>query len=196
MRGAGHDVGGARRLSRLLPPLLLWCLSASVACAATPDLLIDQFGKPVPPGRLQGHVLLVYFGYTNCPDLCPTALTTMTSVMNLLGPEGADVLPTFVTVDPARDTVTVLRRYATHFHPRLIALTGTAAAIADAARSFNVQYQAQPADAHGYYAVDHSVLLYLADRQGRVVQSFHPRQSAQEIAAAVRARLTAESRAR
>lgn len=196
MRGTGRDTCGACRLSRMLLPALLAYLSASAAWAATPDLLIDQFGRPAPPGRLQGHVLLVYFGYTHCPDLCPAALTTMTSVMNLLGPEGADVLPIFVTVDPARDTVALLRRYATHFHPRLVALTGTAAAIADAARSFNVQFQAQPAAAHGYYAVDHSVLLYLADRHGRVLQSFHPRQSAQEIAAAVRARLAADSRVR
>jgi protein SCO1/2 len=183
------------------PPLALLAslfVGAAAAAAAPPqpvagtsDLLIDQLGRPLPPSQLAGHVLLVYFGYTSCPDLCPAALTTMTAVMDRLGPAGVDVLPLFITVDPARDSVAVLHRYVSHFHPRLIALTGSPAAIADAARSFNVQFRAQPADAHGGYAVDHSVLLYLADRTGRVVQTFHPQQSAAEIAAGIRARLAA-----
>lgn len=166
-------------------------MASAAAPAAATGLLVDQTGAPVPPARLANRVLLVYFGYTHCPDLCPAALTLMSAALRELGPAGDAVLPVFVTVDPARDTVAVLRGYARHFHPRLLALTGPPAAIADAARSFNVQFKPARPDAHGAYAVDHSVLIYLADRDGSVVRGFHPNQGAQELVAAIRALVTA-----
>lgn len=182
-------------LCALLASLLFCVAHAEVrpiaARGAGADLLVNQFGAAVPASSLSGRFLLVYFGYTSCPDLCPAALTRMTSVLDLLGKDGQALLPLFVTVDPARDTVAVLRQYVSHFHPRLLALTGSTAAVADAAASFNAQFRLGAPDSSGRYAVDHSVLLYLADRQGKVVQLFHPQQSVAEIAAAIRPRLVA-----
>jgi protein SCO1/2 len=178
-----------RDLSMRRALILLSLLVALPVVAQPRELLVDQYGHPVPAQALTGKFLLVYFGYTSCPDLCPAALATMTTVLERLGPAGDRIQPLFVTVDPAHDTVAVLRRYASHFHPRLWALTGSPQAIAAAARSFEVQYREGPNDASGRRVVDHSVFLYLADPQGRVVQQFHPRQSAAEIVAAVRPRL-------
>lgn len=190
-RRYGASLGGAL-LSLLLAATTAATSSAAPAGARPPpDLLVDQHGAPVPPARLANRILLVYFGYTNCPDLCPAALSVMSAALRELGAAGDAVQPVFVTVDPARDTIAVLRGYARHFHPRLLALTGSNAAIADAAKSFNVQFKPVRAAARGDYAVDHSVLIYLADRDGSVVRGFHPSQTAQDIAAAIRPLLAA-----
>ena len=163
-------------------------LVASLAANATSDSrLIDQFGHRVSAQELSGHWLLVYFGYTACPDICPTALTTMPAVVNRLDADGVIVTPLFVSVDPDRDSPVRLREFAAHFHPRLRALTGDRAAIADAAQTFGVPWKA------GSGGIDHGVMIYLAAPDGRMVKTFHSSQSVAEILAGVRSAMTKAS---
>lgn len=163
-------------------------LVASLAAnAASDSRLIDQHGHRVGAQELGGHWLLVYFGYTACPDICPTALTTMTAVVNRLDADGVVVTPLFVSVDPDRDSPARLREFAAHFHPRLRALTGDRAAIADAAQTFGVPWKAERG------GIDHGVMIYLAAPDGRVLKTFHSSQSVAEILAGIRAALAKAS---
>jgi protein SCO1/2 len=107
-------------------------------------VLIDQYGHPMPASKLSGHYLLVYFGYTSCPDICRAALATISRTLDLIGPQSENVLPLFVTVDPARDTVAVMRGYVAHFNRRLIGLTGSPGAIAAARKAFDVTAKQRP----------------------------------------------------
>jgi protein SCO1/2 len=159
---------------------------AALADGESESLLVDQLGHEVPAASLRGHFLLVYFGYTSCPDVCPTALTTMSRTLDLLGSDGRDVLPLFVTVDPQRDTVDVVRAYVEHFHPRLIGLAGSPAAVAAAQRAFQVSAQRESSDAPRNYLVDHSLFIYLAGPDGKVLKVFHAGQPAAGIAVEVR----------
>jgi protein SCO1/2 len=167
--------------------LLLLALLAAPAALAGDARLLDQYGHRVAMAELDGHWLLVYFGYASCPDLCPAALTTMSAALARLGPAGAALTPIFVSLDPARDSPQRLRAYAAHFSPRLVALTGEPAALADAARAFGVPWQPRAGGA-GY---DHGVLIYLVAPGGRVVEAFHPEQPVEALAGRVRARLAA-----
>ena len=163
---------------------------AAFAGSDTTGNLIDQYGHEVPASRLNGHYLLVYFGYTSCPDICPTTLATLTRTLDLLGPQGGNVLPLFVTVDPARDSVAVIRSYVAHFDPRLIGLTGSPAAIAAARKAFDVIARPGPPDEHGNYAFDHSLFIYFAGPDGKLLRTFHASQSAASIASEMRELLT------
>jgi protein SCO1/2 len=171
-----HMMACARHLA------VAFILLGSLVVSAAPDSrLIDQYGHRVGSQELSGHWLLVYFGYTACPDICPTALTTMTAVVNRLDSDGVPVTPLFVSVDPERDSPARLREFAAHFHPRLRALTGDRAALADAARSFGVPWK----DSGG--GIDHGVMIYLAAPDGRVLRTFHSSQSVAEILVGIRA---------
>jgi len=132
-------------------------------------VLIDQYGHPMPASKLSGHYLLVYFGYTSCPDICPTALATISRTLDLIGPQSENVLPLFVTVDPARDTVAVMRGYVAHFNRRLIGLTGSPGAIAAARKAFDVTAKRRHPDENGSYAFDHSLFIYFAGPDGKVL---------------------------
>jgi protein SCO1 len=154
-------------------------------------ILIDQYGQPMPASKLSGHYLLVYFGYTSCPDICPTALTTMSQTLDLIGPQREGVLPLFVTVDPARDTVAVMRAYVSHFNRRLIGLTGSPGAIAAARKAFDVNARQGRPDENGHYAFEHSLFIFFAGPDGKVLQTFHANQSAATIANDVRKLLPA-----
>jgi protein SCO1/2 len=164
----------------------LWAAgqSASIASGAdrTGGVLINQYGEQMPASKLRGQYLLVYFGYTSCPDICPTALATMSRALDLLGPQRERVLPLFVTVDPGRDTVEVIRSYVAHFDRRLVGLTGSTEAIAAAREAFDVAAQSGPRDPNGNYVVDHSLFIYFAGPDGKVLQTFHSGQSAASIA--------------
>ena len=149
-------------------------------------VLIDQYGHPMPASKLSGHYLLVYFGYTSCPDICPTALATISRTLDLIGPQSENVLPLFVTVDPARDTVAVMRGYVAHFDRRLIGLTGSPGAIAAARKAFDVTAKQRHPDENGNYAFDHSLFIYFAGPDGKVLRTFHASQPAASIASDVR----------
>jgi protein SCO1/2 len=132
--------------------------------------LVDQYGKPADQSRLNGKWTAVFFGYTFCPDVCPTTLTNLGEVTHDLGPKAERFQVIFVTVDPARDTPAQLKRYLSSpsFPPHVIGLTGTDAQIAGIARAYHVYYQ--KAGAGGDYTMDHSAIIYLMDPRGRFVK--------------------------
>jgi protein SCO1/2 len=129
--------------------------------------LTDHRGKPRTLADFRGRVVMVFFGFTHCPDVCPTALVEMAQVVKALGRDGDRVQPLFVTVDPERDTQQVLSQYVPSFHPGFLGLYGDAAATARAAREFKVYYQKQPVK-DGGYSVDHTAGIYILDGQGRL----------------------------
>jgi len=146
--------------------------------------LVDQNGMPRRAEDFRGKLMLIYFGYTYCPDVCPTELQTMSEAIDRLGPRGDDVQPIFITVDPARDTPEQLKSYAENFHRRLLALTGSAAQIAEVARGYKVFYQPVK-QAEGDYLMDHSSIVYLMDRDGRYLAHFGGNVTAEQMAAAI-----------
>ncbi len=134
--------------------------------------LITQDGTPVTQDSWPGQFLLVYFGFTYCPDVCPTALVNMAMVLDLLEDDAARVQPLFFTVDPERDTPEALEVYVSAFHPRLVGLTGSADAVAQAAAAYQVRYGKVEDPQFTDYLVDHSSVIYLMDPGGRYVTHF------------------------
>ena len=134
-----------------------------------PFTLTDQTGKTVTDADYKGKYLLIYFGYTYCPDVCPTELGTMARAIDLLGVQGEKVQPLFISVDPERDTVAHLKDYVALFHPRLVGLTGTPEQVRAAAKAYRVYYGKAPAKdgKPDEYLMDHSSFLYLMGPDGR-----------------------------
>lgn len=154
-----------------------------------PFSLVDQAGAPVTERDFAGQWLLLYFGYTYCPDICPTELGTIAAAMDALGPLGDRVTPVFITIDPERDTPQAMAQYVERFHPRLRGLSGTSEQVAEAARRFRVYYaKVQPRDA-GQYLMDHSSFVYLVGPDAKVRALFRPEAGPEAIAATVRAQL-------
>lgn len=129
--------------------------------------LTDHNGKARTLEDFRGKVVTVFFGFTHCPDVCPTTLAEMSTVMRELGPDEQKVQVLFVTVDPERDTPQVLRQYVPSFHPRFLGLYGDADALARTARQFKIVYQKQALPGGGY-SVDHSAGTYIFDTEGRL----------------------------
>jgi protein SCO1 len=129
--------------------------------------LTDHNGQPRTLAEFRGKVVTVFFGYTHCPDACPTALYDLAQVVKQLGRDGDRVQVLFVTVDPERDTQQVLAQYVPAFHPDFLGLYGDAAATVRAAREFKVFFQKQPVR-DGGYSVDHSSGTFILDREGRL----------------------------
>jgi protein SCO1/2 len=150
--------------------------------------LVDQNGTTRRDADFRGKLMLVYFGYTYCPDVCPTELQTMSDAVDLLGDQADAVQPIFVTVDPERDTAEQLRLYAESFHPRLVALTGTAEQVAAAARAYKVYFAKRPQQG-GDYLMDHSSFVFLMGRDGRYLMHFGPGTTPEQMAAAIGKRL-------
>lgn len=134
--------------------------------------LTDTDGKPFTNELLKGKYSLVFFGFTRCPAICPTALSGITQALNLLGADAAKVTPVFVTVDPERDTPEVMKEYATHFHPSLVALTGTPEQVTQAEQAYKVYASKQPLEGSEDYTMDHSGYIYLMDKNGRYAAHF------------------------
>ena len=134
--------------------------------------LIDQSGNPVGRDDFRGRFALVVFGYTGCPDVCPTALTHVTSVMEKLGDRAKYVKPVFVTFDPARDTAEVLGEYVSHFDERTIALTGSPEKVRQVQHAFGVLAIPGPKEEDGTYFIAHSAAKYLISPDGEHLQSF------------------------
>jgi protein SCO1 len=144
--------------------------------------LTDQFGKPRTDRDFRGKLMLVYFGFTHCPDVCPLSLQKMTEALDALGDKAKDVVPIFITVDPARDTVAAMRDYASHFHPSLVALTGDKPATDAAARAYRVYAAVDDAGGGADYNVGHSSIVYLMGRDGSYVTHFGEDASAADMA--------------
>ncbi len=170
--------------------------SQGTALVGGPFELVDQDGEPRSAADFRGRYMLVYFGYTYCPDICPTSLLSMTQALDLLAetdPEAArKVAPVFITVDPERDTVETMAAYASSFHEDLVALTGTAEQIAGAAKAYRVFY-AKYDDAGGDYLMDHTSLIYLMGPDGAYLSHFGHTAQAEEIAAGLRRYLGAQA---
>ena len=147
-----------------------------------PFRLVDQEGKTVTDADLKGKWSLIYFGYTHCPDACPTALNDISIALDELGPKRAEVRPVFITVDPERDTPEVLKSYVTSFDAPILALTGTPEAVAQAAKDYRVYYAKHP-EPGGDYSMDHSSVIYVMDPEGRFTATFTPESSPEDIAA-------------
>ncbi|HEX7370054.1 MAG TPA: SCO family protein [Rhodanobacteraceae bacterium] len=163
----------------LLPAL---CMLLLAACASQPKWQLDNvaghlpdlkfhltndLGKPVTAANYRGKVVLLYFGYTHCPDVCPLTLVHLHTVLQKLGKQADDVQVLFVTVDPARDTVPVLHQYVTAFDPRIVGLTGSQDELAELTKRYRAFYQREtPKNTSGDYEVTHSSAIYIFGRQG------------------------------
>jgi protein SCO1/2 len=147
--------------------------------------LIDQTGKPRSLADFRGKVVMLFFGYTHCPDQCPTTMAEMAGVRGKLGENGRRVQGLFVTVDPARDTPQVLAQYVSAFDPTFLGLYGDESTTSALAREFKFYYSAQKADAHGNYSVDHGSSIYVFDPTGRLRLLMSPGTSIDEMAADV-----------
>jgi protein SCO1/2 len=150
-----------------------------------PFRLVDQSGNAVTQEDLKGKPSLIFFGFTHCPDICPTALFDMSQVYKALGRDGDRVAAFFVTVDPERDTPDVLKEYLSSFDPRLRGLTGDPASVAAMEKAYRVYSKKVPLEAGGY-TMDHTALVYLMDKQGRFVAPFNLKRKPDESAAELR----------
>jgi cytochrome oxidase Cu insertion factor (SCO1/SenC/PrrC family) len=160
-----------------------------------PFELIDHTGHIRTDRDFRGRLMLVYFGFTFCPDVCPTDLQAIGLALDRLGKDGDSVQPLFVTVDPERDTPEHLAEYVPMFHPRLIGLTGSAEAIRKAADAYKVYYAKIPATQNASeYTVDHTAFIYLMDREGNYLGFFPPGTSAERMVEIIRPRLAEPAR--
>ena len=159
--------------------------SAGASAIGGPFSLVDQNGRTVTDKDLRGRPFLVFFGFTHCPDVCPTALFEISEVLGKLGPDAQRVSALFVTVDPERDTPAQMKDYLSSFDPHLLGLTGDPAAIAAVAKEYRVYVKKVPLD-HGDYTMDHTALVYLMDKDGRFVAPFNLKRSTEDAAADLR----------
>ncbi len=156
------------------------------------DFTLQGPQGPVALKDYRGKVVLIYFGYTYCPDVCPTSLSLLAQALSELeAGERQRVQAIFVSLDPERDTPARLKDYAPFFHPGLIGLTGTPQQIAAVARQYGARYQKQPPNAEGQYAVDHSSVTYVVDAQGRLAAALPHGQLPAQIVATIRQQLAA-----
>ena len=143
--------------------------------------LTDFTGKRRTLADFRGKVVLLFFGYTNCPDMCPTTMAKLGEGMRLLGADADHVQGVFVTVDPKRDTPKVLAQYVPAFYPAFLGLYGTEQQTASAAKEFKVYFQAQQPGESGFYTVDHSGPVYALDRHGRMRLFIKPEMNADSV---------------
>ena len=147
-----------------------------------PFRLVDQNGEAVTEEALKGRPSLVFFGFTHCPDICPTTLFDVSEIYKALGNDGDKVKAFFVSVDPERDTPAILKEYLSSFDPRLRGLTGDPVAVAAIEKAYRVYSKKIPLDAGGY-TMDHTALVYLMDKDGRFVAPFNLKRRPEESAA-------------
>ena len=149
--------------------------------------LVDQTGRAVTERDFAGRWQLVFFGFTYCPDVCPTTLATVTAVLEELGADADKLAPLFITVDPERDTPKVMADYVAAFDPRIVGLTGSPEQVKQAAKSFRVYYaKAEQPGGSGDYTMDHSAFVCLVDPQGHYAAHFSHNEAPDKIAERVR----------
>ncbi|MGE5157281.1 MAG: SCO family protein [Gemmatimonas sp.] len=167
--------------------LMFWVLGgvrgvATPAAIGGPFQLTDQTGATVTEKSLQGRPSLIFFGYTHCPDVCPTTLFDLSEVLRAMGKDADRVNAYFISVDPERDTVAAMKDYLSSFDPHLRGLTGNPQAVAKVASEYRVYAKKVPLK-DGDYTMDHTALVYLMDRNGKFVAPFNLKQTPQQAAA-------------
>lgn len=167
--------------------VLFWAMGgvskvAQPAAIGGPFQLTDQNGKAVTDKSLKGKPTLIFFGYTHCPDVCPTSLFEMSEVLRALGKDADKVNAVFISVDPERDTPATMKDYLSSFDPHLEGLSGDPAETAKVITSYRVYAKKVPTK-DGDYTMDHTALIYLMDREGRFVSPFNLKRTPEEAAA-------------
>jgi protein SCO1/2 len=157
--------------------------SSGAALIGGPFSLVGADGKPVTDRDFRGRYMLIFFGFTHCPDICPAELQVIAQALEQLGDKAKKVVPIFITLDPERDTPEAMANYVKSFGPNFVGLTGSPEAIAAAAKAYRVAYsKVENKDSAGDYSVDHSALVYLMDPEGRYVTHFSYGLSADQMA--------------
>jgi protein SCO1 len=167
-------LGGAAALllSRGAPQTVM---TSGKALVGGPFKLVDQHGKTVTDKDFRGRYMLVFFGFTHCPDICPAELQVISAALEALGPKAEKVVPVFITLDPERDTPEVMGDYVKNFGTNFVGLSGSAEAIAEAAKAYRVAYQKfeyKGKDGNYGYSIDHSALVYLMGPDSQYVTHF------------------------
>jgi protein SCO1/2 len=146
-------------------------------------ILINQNNQKINSKDLRGKLLLIYFGFTFCPDICPTTLQVMGEVIDMLGEDGSNLVSLFVTLDPERDTPNQLKEYMEHFNPKIMALTGNVEEITDITAKYKVySSKAEPESSDKEnYLLNHSSFIYLIDKDGKYLSHFNPGIKAEKI---------------
>lgn len=147
-------------------------VAQQIAAIGGPFKLVDQNGQIVTDEDLKGRPFLVFFGFTHCPDVCPTTLFEVSEILRALGPDADRTRALFITVDPERDTPAVMKDYLSSFDPHLSGLTGNAAEIAAVAKAYRVYFKKVPLE-QGGYTMDHTAIVYLMDKDARFVSPFN-----------------------
>lgn len=176
----GSRAGATRLMSELM---------SGTATVGGPFTLTDQSGGRRSLSDFRGRLVLLYFGFTYCPDVCPTDLLSIGNLIRSLGPDGDRLQPVFITLDPERDTREVLRAYVASFHPSFVALSGTEDEIRRVATSYKVFFQKVRPPGVGAYLIDHTAYVFLLDREGRFVTLFPPGTPQERMAVIVREQL-------
>jgi len=153
-----------------------------------PFRLIDQDGRPFTDQDLRGKSFLVFFGFTHCPDVCPTTLFEISEVMRKLGSDADRTAALFITVDPERDTPASMKEYLESFDPHIRGLSGDETTVTAVAKAYRVYYKKVPLEG-GDYTMDHTAIVYLMDKDGRFVAPFNMKRTAEVAAADLRKHL-------
>ncbi|HYM17530.1 MAG TPA: SCO family protein [Micropepsaceae bacterium] len=153
-----------------------------------PFSLIDQNGMRRSEKDFSGKYMLVFFGYTFCPDVCPTTLSVMSAALDKVGPDATKIVPVFISVDPKRDTPEKLKAYLASFGPNFVGLTGTDEEVAAAAKAYRVYYQAHTEEGDNY-AVDHSGVVYLMSPTGQFLSNYTLETSPESMAVDLKKRI-------
>ena len=166
--------------------LMMWLMGglknvAAPAAIGGPFQLTDQSGQAVTEQNLKGRPTLIFFGFTHCPDVCPTSLFEISEVLRAMGKDADKVNAWFVSVDPERDTAEAMKNYLASFDPRLKGLTGDPEAVAKVISAYRVFARKVPLK-DGDYTMDHTALVYLMDREGRFVAPFNLKRSPEDAA--------------
>ncbi len=166
--------------------IMLWALGGlrtvtAPAAIGGPFQLTDQAGQTVTDQNLKGHPTLIFFGFTHCPDVCPTSLFEISEVLKAMGKDADRVNAYFVSVDPERDTAAAMKDYLSSFDPHLKGLTGDPEAVARVLSAYRVYSKKVPLK-DGDYTMDHTALIYLMDRDGRFVAPFNLKRTPEEAA--------------